>query len=158
MGGGGGVRVGPGVGGDGGPGGCGQARSSTSSPFFSLFFFCFFSLPFPHRPGVTAGSPCPSALTGRAHWRLGGRERTPHTPLSLHPPNHPLIFFFSLFPFSSRNLFDFTPTQQVRLSAGFDVDVDARGRVTHTPFLCVRENCWSLLADDKGRVSVRYDL
>jgi hypothetical protein len=60
--------------------------------------------------------------------------------------------------FLFRNLFDFTPTQQLRVSAGLDFDVDTRGRVTRAPFLCVRENCWSLMADEKGRVSVRYDL
>jgi len=55
-------------------------------------------------------------------------------------------------------MFDFTPTQQLRLAAGLDFDVDDKGRVARRPFVCVRENCWSLLADDRGRVSVRYDL
>ena len=57
-----------------------------------------------------------------------------------------------------RNLFDFTPTQQLRLAVGADFDVDDKGRIARRPFVCVRENCWSLLADEKGKVSVRYDL
>jgi hypothetical protein len=59
---------------------------------------------------------------------------------------------------TNRNFFDFTPTQQLRVAAGLDFNVDDKGRVTRFPFLMVRENCWSLLADDRGRVSLRYDL
>jgi len=58
----------------------------------------------------------------------------------------------------SKNLFDFSPWQQLRLAAGVDVAADARGRVTRVPFLAVRENNWSAVVDDRGRLSVRYDL
>lgn len=58
----------------------------------------------------------------------------------------------------SKNLFDFSPWQQLRLSAGVDFVSDARGRVTRVPFLSVRENNWSAFVDDRGSLTVRYDL
>jgi len=58
----------------------------------------------------------------------------------------------------SKNLFDFSPWQQLRLAAGVDLSADARGRVTRVPFLAVRENNWSAVVDDRGRLAVRYDL
>lgn len=58
----------------------------------------------------------------------------------------------------SKNLFDFSPWQQLRLAAGVDFSADARGRVTRVPFLAVRENNWSAVVDDRGRLAVRYDL
>ena len=58
----------------------------------------------------------------------------------------------------SKNLFDFSPWQQLRLSAGVDFAADARGRVTRVPFVHVRENNWSAVVDDRGRLAVRYDL
>ena len=58
----------------------------------------------------------------------------------------------------SKNLFDFSPWQQLRLAAGVDFKADARGRVTRVPFLAVRENNWSAVVDDRGRLAVRYDL
>ena len=58
----------------------------------------------------------------------------------------------------SKNVFDFSPWQQLRLSCGVDFAADARGHVTRVPFLHVRENNWSAVVDDRGRLSVRYDL
>jgi hypothetical protein len=58
----------------------------------------------------------------------------------------------------AKNVFDFAPAQQVRLAVGVDAASDGKGGVALRPFAAARENCWGVFVDDRGRVSVRYDL
>ena len=85
----------------------------------------------------------------------GRRAAAPARPIAPAPPAVAATCRLAL----SKNVFDFAPCQQVRVSVGVDGVAAAKGGgAAWRPWASVRENNWSAWLDHRGRVSVRYDL